>query len=293
MNKEGITASSITTCALDTDPDVKILRRVSSLNDFPLPDVAGTTTRTVALVDTETTGTDPLTDEIIDIAVVVIGVNDDGEITEIISSGQGLRDPGKPIPEVITRLTGITDADVHGVALDTGFVEKRLLSADVRLAHQAKFDIAYLEKLMPALRGAAWACSSTDFDWAAAAFDGRKLGHLLMQMGHFNEAHRAMADVISLLYLVTHQLPDGSTVLGQILKNAERRTYRIEAVGAPFDKRSLLKSRGYSWDPRIKVWWIVLSEDAHDDEVEWLRQNVTPFGPEHRTRFVTWHDRHR
>jgi DNA polymerase III subunit epsilon len=293
MNKEGIAASSITTRALNTDPDVKILRRVSSLNDFPLPDGAGITTRTVALVDTETTGTDPVTDEIIDIAVVVIGVNEVGEITEIISSGAGLRDPCKPIPDAITRLTGITDADVQGVTLDEGFVENRLLSADVRLAHQAKFDIAYLERLMPALRGAAWACSSTDFDWAAAAFDGRKLGHLLMQMGYFNEAHRAMADVISLLHVVAHQLPDGSTVLGQILKNAERRTYRIEATGASFDKRGLLKSRGYSWDPRVKTWWIEVNEGNHDDEVEWLRQNVTPFGPKHRTRFMTWHDRHR
>ena len=43
------------------DPDIRILRRVSTLQDFPLALRDGGPIRRVAIVDTETTGTDPLT----------------------------------------------------------------------------------------------------------------------------------------------------------------------------------------------------------------------------------------
>ena len=56
------------------DPDIRILRRVSALADFPLAERATGAVRRVAIVDTETTGTDVIHDEIIDIAVVVIEV---------------------------------------------------------------------------------------------------------------------------------------------------------------------------------------------------------------------------
>lgn len=61
-----------------------------------------------------------------------------------------------------------------------------------------------------------------DFDRSAAGFEGAKFGNLLTQIGPFNSAHRAMADVITLLHLFSHRLPDGSTILGILLVNAER-----------------------------------------------------------------------
>lgn len=163
------------------NPDIRILRRVSTLEDFPLAPRGDGPFRRVAIVDTETTGTNPETDEVIDIAVVMLEVDSAGEIVGIISSGQGLRNPGMPIPPLITRITGITDEDVAGKAIDLDRLERLLASADVRLAHNASFDIAFLEQLMPGLAGAAWACSASDFDWIAANFDGYKQAHLLMQ----------------------------------------------------------------------------------------------------------------
>ena len=275
------------------DPDVRILRRASSLNDFPLAERVNGTVRRVAIVDTETTGTDVLHDEIIDIAVVVIEVDEAGEIVGIASAGQALRDPHMPIPAAITRLTGITDADVAGKAIDLDRLERLLRSVDVRVAHSAAFDIGFIENLMPSLAGAAWACSMRDFDWPGAGFDGAKLGHVLMQIGRFNDAHRAMADVVSLLHLLAHRLDDGRTVLGQLLKNAATPSLRIEATGAPFDRRSALKGRGYRWDPRGRVWWCEITEDEHEAEALWLQREVTPHGPTPRTRPITWHERHR
>lgn len=275
------------------DPNIRVLRRVSPLDDFPLAAKLQGAIRRIAIVDTETTGTDPLTDEIIDIAVVTVEVDAAGRIIDIVSKGQALRDPGMPIPAAITKLTGLTDDDVRGKSIDLERLERLLGRADVLIAHNAAFDIAFIQNLMPGLAGAAWACSARNFSWVEHGFDGAKLGHLLMQIGRFNEGHRAMADVISLLHLLAHELDDGRTVMGLLLDNAERASVRLEAVGAPFDKRDLLKAHGYRWDPRARVWWIEVSEDEQEDEALWLGRKVTPWGPPPRARPITWRERHR
>lgn len=275
------------------DPDVRILRRVDGPEAFPLVTEAVGDTRSIAIVDTETTGTDPMVDEIIDVAVVIVEADALGQIVRIDRVGQALRDPGMPIPAVITRLTGITDEDVRERTIDLDRLERLLVGADVRVAHSAAFDIAFLEGLMPGLAGASWACSATDFDWLAAGFDGRKLGHLLMQIGRFNDAHRALADAISLLHILAHPLDEGRTILGELLENAAKPTLRIEATGAPFERRSALKARGYRWDPRARVWWCEIAEDEHEAEALWLQREVVPHGPTPRTRPITWHERHR
>ena len=275
------------------DPDVRILRRVATAKTFPLVAEPVGDIRRIAIVDTETTGTDPLLDEIIDVAVIVVEVDELGQIVGVDRVGEALRDPGTPIPAIITKLTGITDQDVRGKTIDLDRLERLLASAAVRVAHSASFDIAFLENLMPGLVGAAWACSAGDVDWLANGFDGRKLGHLLMQMGLFNDAHRALADVVSLLHVLAHRCDDGRTIMGQMLETAATPSLRIEAVGAPFEQRGLLKARGYKWDPRNRVWWCEIGEDEQEAETLWLQREVTPYGPPPRSRPITWHQRHR
>ncbi|KQN80548.1 3'-5' exonuclease [Sphingomonas sp. Leaf62] len=275
------------------NPDIRILRRVSSLDALPLAPRGNGPFRKIAVLDTETTGTDALMDEIIDVAVVTLEVDAAGEIAGILSAGQALRDPGVAIPPHITRLTGITDADVRGKTIDLDRLERRLACADVLVAHNCAFDAAFIENLLPGLAGAAWACSANDFDWLDAGFDGRKLGHLLMQIDRFNGAHRAMADVVSLIHLLAHRLPHGGTVIGDLLANAERPTVRFEATGAPFDRRGELKARGYRWDARNRVWWIEIAKDECVEEERWFRQDIAPHGPLPRMTPITWHQRHR
>jgi DNA polymerase-3 subunit epsilon len=275
------------------DPDIRILRRVSTLNNFPLAMRGDGPIHRIAVVDCETTGTDPATDEVIDIAVVMLEVDTAGEIVGIASAGQALRDPGMPIPAAITRLTGIADEDVRGKAIDLDRLERLLASADVRLAHNARFDIAFVEQLLPGLAGAAWGCSATDFDWVEAGFDGYKQNHLLMQLGFFNTAHRAMADVVSLIHLIAHRLPHGGTVLGDLLVNAAQQTIRFEATAAPFERRSQLKARGYRWDSRHRVWWCEIAQHDCASEERWFREHISPSGPVPRMTEITWHQRHR
>lgn len=114
-----------------------------------------------------------------------------------------------------------------------------------------------------------------------------------MQIGRFNDAHRAMADVASLIHLLAHRLPHGGTVIGDLLANAEKPTIRFEATGASFDRRSALKARGYRWDPRQKVWWCEIAEDECAAEEGWFRKHIAPRGPVPRMLPITWHQRHR
>lgn len=286
-------ASAEAACSCAGDPNIRILKRVHPLSDYPFAETTEGPVRHVVLVDVETTGTDPMRDEVIDVALITIEVDARGEITGLVNKGEALRDPGMPIPEAITQLTGLTDDDVRGKVIDLDRLERVLAGADVLIAHNCRFDAAFLEDLMPGLAGAAWACSASDFDWVAAGFDGRKLGHLLMQAGYFNDAHRAMADVISLLHLLARRLEDGRTVISVLLENAERPSVRVEATGAPYEKRSLLKARGYHWDPQAKLWWSEVAQVDLDHEVAWIGREITPWGPPPRSTPITWHQRHR
>lgn len=286
-------ASQAAPCICTQDPDLRILRRVPALNATPLSPRGDGPFRKIAILDVETTGTEPARDEIIDLAVVMVEVDDLGEIVGILSAGEALRDPLMPIPPRITQLTGLTDAAVRGRSFDLARLQRRLEGADVLIAHNARFDAAFVERLLPGIAGAAWACSASDFDWVGHGFDGCKLGHLLNQVGAFSDAHRAMADVISLIHLLCHRLPHGGTVLGDLLANAAQPTVRFEATAAPFDQRSVLKSRGYRWDPRQKVWWIEIADDKRAAEESWYREHIAPAGPVPRMRPITWHQRHR
>ena len=189
-------------CACASDTDRRVLHRVRHPSDLPVTDHPVEPIRTVALIDTETTGLDTATDAVIEIAYLVVKVDALGQLVRAVRQGSGFIDPGRPIPERVTQLTGITDADVRGCRIDPAFGEEVLGACDVLLAHNAAFDAPFVERLMPGLAGKAWACSASDYDWLANGWDGRKQGHLLMQAGWFNDAHRAAADVTSLLHLL-------------------------------------------------------------------------------------------
>lgn len=254
--------------------DVRILRRVRPISELVSGGPPIGRTRRVAIVDTETTSVDVQTGEVIEIAAAIVLVDDAGEIRAVEETRRGLRDPGIPIPAEVQRLTGISDDEVAGRVLNVPRWEALLGGSDLIIAHNAAYDAPIVERLLPRIKGQAWACSMREIDWAAHGFDGAKLGHLLMQMGYFINGHRADADVISLAHLLTHR-PDGvHPLMAELLARAAQPSLRIEATGAPFDKRHLLKARGYRWDAREKVWWREIAEAAHEAEALWLSRDA-------------------
>ena len=272
--------------------DVRILRRVRPISELVNEGPSIGRTRRIAIVDTEATSVDVQTAEVIEIAAAVVLVDDAGEMRAVEETRRGLRDPGIPIPAEVQRLTGISNDDVAGRALNVPRWEALLGGSALIVAHNSAYDAPIVERLLPGIKGHAWACSMREIDWAAHGFDGAKLGHLLMQIGYFTTGHRADADVISLAHLLTHR-PDGvRSLMAELLARAAQPSLRIEATGAPFDKRHLLKARGYRWDAREKVWWRELAEAEHETEALWLARDAelraTP-----RVTQLSWHTRYR
>ena len=124
-----------------------------------------------------------------------------------------LEDPRRELRSEIVALTGLVDADLSGRAISDGEASAMIADADFVIAHNARFDRPFVEKRLPLVAGRPWVCSLRDVDCRALGFEGRTLGHLLMQTGWFYEAHRASTDVTALLHLLDHPLEGGETVL--------------------------------------------------------------------------------
>lgn len=233
-------------------------------------------------LDTETTGLDPTVDSVIELALRRFRFTADGEIVALDAPFAWLEDPGRPLDPVVSRLTGLTDADLAGQAIDANAATTLLLSSSLVVAHHSRFDRPFVERRLPAVAGLRWSCSMEEVDWAAAGYEGRALRWLLDQAGWFYEAHRAGGDVDALIELLRHRLDDGSTVLSHVVAAAGRCGWLVRAEGAHFDRKDALRQRGYFWNGTAKVWIREVGDDALDGEREWLRRHV--YAPEHRAR---------
>ena len=118
-------------------------------------------------VDCETTGLDHGRDQVIELAMLPFTYAIDGRITDVLRSEARTwrQDPGRPLPPEITRITGLTDAELEGEAIDTAAAVELVAGADLVVAHNAGFDRPFLETLVPAARDAAWAGSRHEVPW--------------------------------------------------------------------------------------------------------------------------------
>ncbi|MBH9537061.1 3'-5' exonuclease [Novosphingopyxis sp. YJ-S2-01] len=274
----------------DSATPVRTLRRIPRIDDWPNATDEPVATR-LAIVDCETDGLDPSRDNVIQIAVAIVGVSRDGRILQVVDHGTGLADPGRQIPARITKLTGIDNLTVRGKRIKQPALTEFICQADAVLAHNAGFDSGFCRRLLPSIEHLPWICSFRDVDWLGHRFDGGKLGHLLMQLGQFAPtAHDAMADVEALMALLQSELPTGETVLAEAMRTAQVPTVRIFAERAPYETRHELKRFGYRWNPDQKVWWTEVAQaDVHAELALLLR--IAP-GARPTRKTMTWHTRH-
>jgi DNA polymerase III subunit epsilon len=255
----------------------RILRRVTPRCYVHTPD--DTVTQRGIFLDVETTGLDPATDEIVELAMVPFDFTDDGRIFSIHEPFDALRDPDRPIPTAITALTGITDAMVAGTSIDVAEVASFLRSAALVVAHNAGFDRPFCEKLYRGFAALPWACSWREIPWADEGFDGARLSHLAAAHGLFFDGHRAEEDCRAGIEILSRPLPrSGKTALAALLESARRTRWRVWATGAPFEKRGILKGRGYRWnngcDGQPKAWYVDVASEAIEGERRFLCDGI-------------------
>ena len=158
--------------------------------------------RCIAILDTETTGLNVEEDKLIELAVMLLFVNDDGNVISHLGPISWLEDPQVVIDPRITMLTGLAAHHVAGKSINDGMATSLLDRADLIVAQNAQFDLAWIEQRYPNLTGKAWACSCREIDWLVLGYEGRSQQHLLAQHGWFSNAHRAGDDVWSLFHLL-------------------------------------------------------------------------------------------
>jgi len=256
----------------------EVLRRFEPPGQYAAPD--GARTVTALAVDVETTGRDPAQDRIIQFSAVPFTYAPaSGRLYQVGPAATSFEDPGAPLPAAITALTGITDNQVRGQRLDEAAANRLAGQAALVVAHNAAFDRAFVERRLPVFQDKPWACSLTDIAWPAG-LGSTKLEFLLYKhCGLFFAAHTAEADCLALIHLLATPFADGALPMARLLEAARRKkTARIWATDAPFEKKDLLKARQYHWHPggdgRPKAWRRDLPETETETELDWLREHV-------------------
>ncbi|MBT3982913.1 MAG: 3'-5' exonuclease [Bacteriovoracaceae bacterium] len=229
-------------------------------------------------LDVETTGLSHENDRIIEIALVPFEFSKDGRIFNLLEAYSGLEDPETPLSQKIISLTGLTDEMLAGKSFDDEAIKSIVESSNLIIAHNANFDRKFVERRFSIFNGKSWACSASQVAWEDEGLASVKLEYLAYKFGYFFEGHRAQVDCYASLHLLSMTLPkSGDLVLKSLLNNARLKSYRIWALGSPFDSKDLLKNRGYRWpgdNGKNRSWYIDVDEESKEQELKYLREEI-------------------
>jgi DNA polymerase III epsilon subunit family exonuclease len=209
------------------------------------------------VVDLETTGLRPGSSRICEIGAVRV------RELELQEEFELLVDPGMPIGPVVSTLTGLSDADLRGAPHPAIAVRRFLEFAGdaVLVAHNARFDLSFLDRETERLKGARLAGPVVDtVGLARRLLAGRTSRAGLSSLAHFfgtavQPCHRALPDAQAtaeiLLCLIGLAQERGALTVADLVDLAAPRVRKIYA------KRSL--AFGAPTAPGV-----YLFRDAHD-----------------------------
>jgi len=199
---------------------------------------------TYVVVDLETTGLAPGRASICEIgAVRVRGL-------ELAAAFEILVDPGMALPAGIAALTGLSDSDLQG-APAPGIAVARFLDFagdSVLVAHNARFDVGFLNHEVERLHGRRLGSPVLDTVWLARRLlVGRAKRASLASLAHFFDTstepcHRALPDARATGEILVHLLglaqERGARSVADVLELAAPRARRVHAkrglaFGAP------------------------------------------------------------
>jgi DNA polymerase-3 subunit epsilon len=194
---------------------------------------------TYVVVDLETTGLRPGSSQICEIGAVKIAR------FEVVDEFATLVDPRVPLGAAVSALTGLTDRQLRGAPAAAVAVRRFLAFAGdaVLVAHNARFDLAFLDRETERLTGLRLAAPVIDtVALARRVLAGRVPRASLAQLAWFfgtsvQPCHRALPDAQAtaevLLALLGLAQERGARTVADVVALAATRTRRV------FDKREL------------------------------------------------------
>lgn len=258
---------------LEATGDYRVLRRLREVPEFT---PANERPKHVAVyIDTETTGLEVGRDKVIELAMVAFEYDLEGNVYRVLRTNSQLEDPGRPLPQEIVNLTGLTDADLAGQQISETEVSEFLEDARLVVAHNAAFDRPFVEKRLPQFAALPWACTIADIGWRDLGFSSASMDYLAYRHGFFFEGHRALIDSqAGVRILASAENGTGRTAMALLRENALQNSVKLWAENSPFDSKDALRERRYRWNPEARVWWTQIPEEQHAAELEWLAANV-------------------
>ena len=119
----------------------------------------------ITVLDSETTGLDPETDEVIGLGLLCVRVDrHSGQVLGIVGSAFEWREPER-FPEAAQAVIQIPEHNLAGCRFNREKIEALMAQTDLVVAHNAAFERAFLLPLFPQLARLRWACSLADIDW--------------------------------------------------------------------------------------------------------------------------------
>ena len=198
----------------------------------------------LVVFDLETTGLSASRDRMCEIGAVRV------RSLELVDTFETLVDPRVTLPPTIARLTGLRDADLRRAPRQELAVRRFLaFAADAPLAaHNARFDLGFLDQAVQRLTGRRVAAAVVDTVWLARRLLGRRSERFsLGQLAHFfgtatDPCHRALPDALAtaeiLVALLGLAQERGARTLAEVIELAAPRERRLHArrsliAGAP------------------------------------------------------------
>lgn len=218
----------------------------------------------VIVLDTETTGIED-DDEVIELCMADIYLLK--ETYEFYSLGlitDELREPlnelKRELTPLIVDLTGLTTEMIKGKHIDNQSVVERLETADLIIAHNAKFDRNQVSRMLgnpESLAKKIWGCSFQHIPWQDLGFLNSKQATLLIFHGIIFKGHRADSDVAALTWLLSK-----FDYFKIIIEEIKAKKVLVSALNSAFETKDLLSQKyRFSWDAvsRVKSWRKIIS----------------------------------
>jgi DNA polymerase-3 subunit epsilon len=230
-------------------------------------------------LDVETTGLNPLTDEIIELSARNVFFDPlSGEIVSVSKQVfNSFNEPTIPIPPKITILTGIDKNDVASKKINWTEFENYIKNSQLIIAHNALFDRTLVEKSFKPI-DIVWGCSTQNIDWLSKGYDSAKLNLLCIYHGFFNStAHRASSDVDCLIHLLTFKNSKKSSYFNELLANSHEQKFIVTIINTVYEMRFAITKLGFRWEPKNKSWNKVVGKNEIQPLIEKLTSSdITP-----------------
>lgn len=158
-----------------------------------------------AIVDISTTGFSSKKDEITELAVILFSFDpESGKITGIIEEYSAYQEPSVQIKPAARKLYALTDKSLKGMQLNTEKISQILEDAEFIVSHDAKFDKAFLDPILPNAKDMKWYCSMNGINWLAKGSLSKNLNKLLNERNiQFAEKPRALDNAKAVLSLLS------------------------------------------------------------------------------------------